>query len=210
MPFWYKGENIYLTLWLVNHYNPAWDGGTHIEYHYMAYDDAEVEYASLMRSGGYCFNSLSAEMLLTYFGMELMYELPRHRLPAFRTPYYTNDVRVDLLEADAVIELQDPEGNILGSAEDGNFYSLDHTQSYVLLVDGEASGVINFDNIYTDINVEVRKDFTAIEEIDANKAVASVVYYNLAGQQSEQPLDGVNIVVTTYTDGTRSTAKVIK
>ena len=139
-----------------------------------------------------------------------MYELPRHRLPAFRTPYYTNDVRVDLLEADAVIELQDPEGNILGSAEDGNFYSLDHTQSYVLLVDGEASGVINFDNIYTDINVEVRKDFTAIEEIDANKAVASVVYYNLAGQQSEQPLDGVNIVVTTYTDGTRSTAKVIK
>ena len=51
---------------------------------------------------------------------------------------------------------------------------------------------------------------TAVEEINANKAVASVAYYNLAGQQSAQPVNGVNIVVTTYTDGSTTTAKVIK
>jgi D-3-phosphoglycerate dehydrogenase len=33
---------------------------------------------------------------------------------------------------------------------------------------------------------------------------------NIAGMQSAEPFDGVNIVVTTYTDGTRSAVKVIK
>ena len=51
---------------------------------------------------------------------------------------------------------------------------------------------------------------TAVEEINVNKTVANVAYYNLAGQQSAEPVNGVNIVVTTYTDGSTSTAKVIK
>ena len=213
LPFWYKGENIHLTLWMVNHYNPAWDGGTHIEYHYMAYDNAEVEFASLMRSGSVCLNS-ETQWLVPYapqfYGMSLMYELPAYRLPAFRTPYFTNDVRIAFSEDNAVVELKDADGNIISPAEDGNFYSLDHTQTYVLVVDGEETQEIAFDDIYSDINVQIRKDFTAIQELDTNKAVANVVYYNLAGQQSAQPVDGVNIVVTTYTDGTRTTAKVIK
>ena len=70
MPFWYKGENIYLTLWMLNDYD------VHMKYRYMAYDDAEAEYASLMRSGNYCFSPESQADILEFFGVPLMYELP--------------------------------------------------------------------------------------------------------------------------------------
>ena len=74
---------------------------------------------------------------------------------------------------------------------------------------GYTSGEYMID-LYKDIDLVVNKKHTAVEEIAAGKTVASVAYYNLAGQQSRQPVDGVNIIVTTYTDGTRSTAKVVK
>ncbi|MBR5725210.1 MAG: hypothetical protein IKX56_00585 [Muribaculaceae bacterium] len=213
MPFWYKGENIYLTLWLVNHYKGTWDGGTHIEYHYMAFDNAEVEFASLMRSGNICFNSETQDLVQYvpgWVGTELMYELPAHRLPAFRTPYFTNDVRITFIGSEAEMELKDADGNIIERAADGNYYSLDHTMTYTLTADGEEDIEITFEDIYKDVDVVVRKEVTAINEISGTKTVANVAYYNLAGQQCAQPVNGVNIVVTTYTDGSTTTSKVIK
>lgn len=213
MPFWYKGENIYLTLRLLNRYNPVWDGGTHIEYHYMAYDQADVQYASLMRSGNICFNTLTRDLVNYVPGFdgmdEVLYELPAHRLPAFRTPYYTNDVRITRKGYDTVFEIQDQDGNVIEPAEDGNYYSLDHTKEYSVFVEGINKGTFGFDNIYTDIDLEI-ENTTAVEELNANKTISSVAYYNLAGQLSAQPVDGVNIVVTTYSDGSTTTAKVIK
>ena len=203
MPFWYKGENIYLTLWMINDYD------VHMKYRYMAYDEAEAEYASLMRSGNYCFSPESQADILDFFGVPLMYELPEHRLPAFRTPYFTNDVRVALEGYETEFQLKDNDGNVMTPAEDGNFYSLDHTKTYSVVVMGSEIGTFTFDDIYKDINLVIQNP-TAVTELDANKTVSSVVYYNLAGQQSAEPVDGVNIVVTTYTDGTRTTAKVIK
>ncbi len=50
---------------------------------------------------------------------------------------------------------------------------------------------------------------TGVNDINA-KAVAGVKYYNLAGVESNVPFDGVNVVVTTYTDGTKAASKVIK
>ncbi len=47
------------------------------------------------------------------------------------------------------------------------------------------------------------------EELNADKTVAGVRYFNMAGQEMQQA-DGMTIVVTTYTDGTTSTAKVMK
>ncbi len=35
-------------------------------------------------------------------------------------------------------------------------------------------------------------------------------YYNLAGVESAEPFKGVNLKVTTYTDGSRTTEKIIK
>lgn len=53
---------------------------------------------------------------------------------------------------------------------------------------------------------------TAIQDVadGTGKAVAGVKYYNLAGIESDRPFEGVNIVVTTYTDGSRSSSKVLK
>ena len=50
---------------------------------------------------------------------------------------------------------------------------------------------------------------TGIDETTVGKQVAGVRYYNLAGQEMSEA-NGLTIVVTTYTDGTTSTTKVMK
>ena len=50
---------------------------------------------------------------------------------------------------------------------------------------------------------------TGIDEMNANKTVANVRYFNMAGQEMQQA-DGRTIVVTTYTDGTTNAVKVVK
>ncbi len=203
MPFWYMGENIYLEMWIINDYD------VHMKYRYMAFDDAEAEDASLMRSGHYCYNPESQYDVMEYFGVPMMYELPAHRLPAFRTPYYTNDVRVTCEGYNTSFELKDEDGNVMTPAEDGNYYCLDHTKTYTVFVNGTERGSFTFDDIYKDVEL-LLQNWTSVEELDAARTVSSVVYYNLAGQQSAQPVSGVNIVVTTYSDGSTTTAKVIK
>ena len=49
---------------------------------------------------------------------------------------------------------------------------------------------------------------TAIETV--SKEVKSIRYYNTLGIESTTPFEGVNIIVTTFTDGTHATTKVIK
>lgn len=51
---------------------------------------------------------------------------------------------------------------------------------------------------------------TPVYDMRIDKTVAGVVYYNLAGVESTKPFDGINVVVTTYTDGTRITSKILK
>ena len=50
---------------------------------------------------------------------------------------------------------------------------------------------------------------TALNELMGGKTVASTRYFNVAGQEMKQA-EGLTIVVTTYTDGTTSAAKVVK
>ena len=51
---------------------------------------------------------------------------------------------------------------------------------------------------------------SGVEDITAGRQIAGVRYINVAGQESETPFDGINIVVTTYTDGSVSTVKVMR
>ena len=51
---------------------------------------------------------------------------------------------------------------------------------------------------------------SSINESISGKTIAKVEYFNMAGQRVEQPSTGVTLVVTTYTDGSRTTSKVIK
>ena len=50
---------------------------------------------------------------------------------------------------------------------------------------------------------------TGLDELSGDKAVSSVRFFNVAGQEMQQA-QGLTIVVTTYTDGTTSTVKVMK
>lgn len=50
---------------------------------------------------------------------------------------------------------------------------------------------------------------TGVDDINA-KTVAGVKYVNTLGVESATPFSGVNIVVTTYADGTVSAVKVVK
>ena len=49
-----------------------------------------------------------------------------------------------------------------------------------------------------------------ILDVTGSKVVESVRYFNVMGMESKEPFEGINIVVTRYTDGSFSTAKVLK
>lgn len=51
---------------------------------------------------------------------------------------------------------------------------------------------------------------TAITTVDASKQPVSHTYYNIAGVASNKPFDGINIVVTRYSDGSQTATKILK
>ena len=56
-------------------------------------------------------------------------------------------------------------------------------------------------------------DVTAVKEVKyvpTSKDIVSVRYYNLMGVGSDQPFDGMNIVVTTYSDGSPTSKKILR
>lgn len=62
-----------------------------------------------------------------------------------------------------------------------------------------------------ELNDELTSDIpTSIFGVISAKAVAGVKYYNVAGLESDRPFQGVNIEVTRYTDGSKSTRKILK
>lgn len=59
------------------------------------------------------------------------------------------------------------------------------------------------------VSIPMSDIITGIDNV-ASKTVASVKYYNVAGVESNVPFQGVNIEVTRYTDGSKSTRKIMK
>ena len=57
--------------------------------------------------------------------------------------------------------------------------------------------------------ITIPKKDSGVDELLGNKTVANVRYFNMAGQEMTE-VNGATIIVTTYTDGTRSAVKVIK
>lgn len=86
----------------------------------------------------------------------------------------------------------------------------------IYLVNGDVTSVneLSNSNYYiTKVSHTIVKDptiSTGVEDVDAEKTVAGVTYYNLLGVSSDSPFEGVNVVVTTYTDGTKSSKKIVK
>ncbi|MDY5362378.1 MAG: hypothetical protein SPG54_03085 [Sodaliphilus sp.] len=50
---------------------------------------------------------------------------------------------------------------------------------------------------------------TAISEVSSAKEAKTICYYNTLGTESSHPFKGINIMVTTHTDGTTSAKKFL-
>lgn len=60
------------------------------------------------------------------------------------------------------------------------------------------------------LDLEAGNVSTGVNDVNSAKEVKGVSYFNMMGVESAQPFDGVNIMVTTYTDGTQSATKVLR
>ena len=50
---------------------------------------------------------------------------------------------------------------------------------------------------------------TTVKEVTSSRSVVGVSYFNLMGVHSDKPFEGINIIVTTYSDGSRTSRKVL-
>ena len=101
--------------------------------------------------------------------------------------------------------------------EDGTVYlegnTNDPTKTVTITEDGKYNAVAWIVTA-TDESKHNKKEFeinemTSVNELVNGKTVANVRYFNVAGQEMQEA-NGMTIVVTTYTDGTTSTVKVMK
>ena len=90
----------------------------------------------------------------------------------------------------------DPAGNLVCAGK----------QIYILSIPGEQNLTVTPAKRALTVK---RQPTTGVEKPTAGKRVVSVRYYNAAGLQSAQPFEGLNIVVTTYADGSKKTEKRI-
>lgn len=71
-------------------------------------------------------------------------------------------------------------------------------------------GAISTKFVVYPLDLDDTKVATGVNDVNSAKEVKGVSYFNMMGVESAQPFDGVNIMVTTYTDGTSSAAKVLR
>jgi len=126
---------------------------------------------------------------------------------------------------DGVGDLQTYFGARMGTKENPTKITF-RIRLYTVLEDYQNKGTyyVNHGGIYTEDNdapFRVWEDVidvyfpndnvnTAVKEVNAAKDITGVSYYNMQGMQSNQPFDGINIVVTSYSDGTTTSSKVIR
>jgi len=72
---------------------------------------------------------------------------------------------------------------------------------------GKPDATIANDYVILPLTLSSASIITAVDNVEAGKAVASVRYINMQGMSSVKPFAGMNVVVTTYSDGSRTTAK---
>ena len=98
------------------------------------------------------------------------------------------------------------EGDNWNAYNDETGIAVDHSGLLTIaLVDANQEEITSIEGEYV-----INMDVTGIETVTAGKTVAAVRYFNAAGQAADKAFSGVNIVVTTYTDGTQAVTKVVK
>ena len=77
---------------------------------------------------------------------------------------------------------------------------------YLVEAYAKADDKLPSDHLYHEFEIRV---YTGVSEMTAGKQIVKSRYFNVMGQEIQQP-DGMTIVVTTYSDGTTTVAKVMK
>lgn len=75
---------------------------------------------------------------------------------------------------------------------------------------GTTNGYVVYPLQINKVTTEENGVITALEGLVGGKAVARVVYYNTMGVASDVPHRGINIVVTEYSDGSRTAVKMLR
>lgn len=75
---------------------------------------------------------------------------------------------------------------------------------------GTTNGYVVYPLQINKVTTEENGVITALEGLVGGKAVARVVYYNMMGVASDVPHRGINIVVTEYSDGSRTAVKMLR
>ena len=59
------------------------------------------------------------------------------------------------------------------------------------------------------VGIHYRIITTAISDVSSAKEAKTIRYYNTLGTESSHPFKGINIMVTTHTDGTTTAKKIL-
>ena len=150
-------------------------------------------------------------------------DIQENTVPAYEFEYYTHDINGTVVNEDGspyagaeIVVTANNEEYIATTGEDGTFVieGLDYMQPCNITVttgNNSASAEMEFESAENDIVVNVvASPATAVDNVNVAKTVASVCYYDLAGRMSNQPVQGVNMMVTRYTDGTSSVVKMVR
>lgn len=130
---------------------------------------------------------------------------------AFYLPSHTGSINVQEFKAAFNVDyslnfVDKPE------LEDNKVYSFEALVKEVAVptTDAKSTSDASTKFVVYPLDLDATKVATGVNDVNCAKEVKGVSYFNMMGVESAQPFDGVNIMVTTYTDGTSSAAKVLR
>ena len=98
------------------------------------------------------------------------------------------------------------------STGEGLYQNQNNNQNGMLLMASRAGGANGFYGVEGegDPDPDIPTFIKGVYISSSHGEIVSTTYYNLQGMQSSQPFQGINIIVTRYSDGTYSTQKVLR
>lgn len=134
---------------------------------------------------------------------------------AFDLPSHTGSINVQEFKAAFNVDYS-LNSNVAPQLTDGAVYSFEALVKEVATTNAksapayDATVTPSTKYVVYPLNLDADKVATGVNDVNSAKEVKGVSYFNMMGVESAQPFDGVNIMVTTYTDGTSSATKVLR